>query len=280
MKKIVATIVAGAMLCFGVLALAGCGGEGGGQSGANTAEPANKTLVVGFDQSYPPYGYKDKDTGEFTGVDIDLAKATCEKLGWEIKLEPIDWDAKDALIEQGNITCIWNGFTYEGRENDYAFTEQYMVNGQVVVTKADSEIKTLADLADKSVITQVDSAALDVLDNDMKKVQDTFKGGKVQTIGDYDNAFMQLESGMVDAVACDLSIAAYHMAAKPDAFKQLDETLSGEHYAVGFKKGEEGQALADVVTATLKELDSAGTVKEICDKYADQGVSYDNWCLK
>jgi len=152
MKKIVATIVAGAMLCFGVLALAGCGGgESGGQAAGNAAAPADNTLVVGFDQSYPPYGYKDKDTGEFTGVDIDLAKATCEKLGWEIKLEPIDWDAKDALIEQGNITCIWNGFTYEGRENDYAFTEQYMVNGQVVVTKADSEIKTLADLAGDTV---------------------------------------------------------------------------------------------------------------------------------
>ena len=267
-------------LCLGLLA--GCGSSSSessasDSSAASTAEVT--TFVVGFDKSYPPYGYVGDD-GEFTGVDLDLAKEVCDRNGWEFKAEPIDWDAKDALINQGDITCIWNGFTYEGRENDYAFSGQYMINAQVVVVKADSDIKTLADLADKTVITQVDSAALDVLDGDMKDVQDTFKDGKVQTIADYNNAFMQLESGTVDAVACDLSIAAYQMAAKSDVYRQLDEQPSSEHYAVGFKNDEAGQALADQVTATLKEMDADGTVEEICDKYADQGVSYANWCLE
>lgn len=143
-----------------------------------------------------------------------------------------------------------------------------------------AEINTFADLEGKVVMTQVDSAALDVLDGDMKDLQDTFKDGKVQTISDYQNAFMQLESGAVDAVATDLSIGAYYMAAKPDTFRQLDEQLSSEHYAVGFKKDDEGQALADQVTATLVEMDKDGTVKEILEKYADQGVSYENWCLE
>ena len=142
-----------------------------------------------------------------------------------------------------------------------------------------SSIEKLSDLEGKVVITQVDSAALEVLDGDMKDLQATFKDGKAQTISDYNNAFMQLESGAVDAVACDLSIAAYQMAAKPDTFKMLDEQLSSEHYAVGFKKDEEGQKLADAITATLVEMDKDGTVKAICDKYREQGISYENWCL-
>ena len=280
-KKALVAIVAAALACFIAFALAGCGGGNNAtdqQAAGDDGNPPNNTFIVGFDQSYPPYGYKDPDTGEFVGVDLDLAQEVCNRNGWTFQAEPIDWDAKDALINQDSITCIWNGFTYEGRENDYTFSGQYMLNGQVVVVKADSGINSLADLAGKAVITQVDSAALDVLDGDMKDLQDTFAGGKVQTIGDYNNAFMQLESGQVDAVACDLSIAAYQMSAKPDAYKQLDETLSSEHYAVAFKKGND--ALADKVTQTLKEMDADGTVQQICEKYADQGISYDNWCLE
>lgn len=278
MKKKLALILgfaAALSLCFG--ALVGCGGT---SDSGNGGDAEAMTLVVGFDKAYPPYGYVGSE-GEYTGVDLDLAKAVCERNGWEFKAEPIDWDAKDALINQGDITCIWNGFTYEGREDAYAWSGQYMINAQVVVVKADSDIKSLADLADKTVITQVDSAALEALDSDeWKDLQATFRGGKAQTITDYNNAFMQLESGTVDAVACDLSIAAFQMSAKPDVYVQLDEQLSGEHYAVGFKKGEEGQALADIVTETLKAMDADGEVEKICDKYAEQGVSYANWCLK
>ncbi len=279
-KKILAAVLAACMLCFGALALTACGGGSSSSkaSGSAGSSAAKTQLIVGFDQSYPPYGYTDTKTGEFTGVDLDRAKEVCQRNGWEYVAEPIDWDAKDALINQGNITCIWNGFTYEGRENDYAFSGQYMINGQVIVVKANSGINTLADLAGKNVITQVDSAALEVLNEDMKNLQNTFAGGKVQTIGDYNNAFMQLESGAVDAVACDLSIAAYQMSAKPNVFKQLSEQLSSEHYAVGFKKGNE--QMAEAVTKTLKEMDADGTVKKICEKYADQGISYENWCLK
>ena len=88
---------------------------------------------------------------------------------------------------------------------------------------------------------------------------------------------MQLESGAVDAVACDLSIAAYQMSANPGAFKEIG-TLSSEHYAVGFAKGDTERA--QKVTETLKELNADGTVKELCDKYADQGLTYDNWVLE
>ncbi len=168
------------------------------------------TLIVGFDAGYPPYGFVGTD-GEYTGLDLDLAAEVAKRNNWDLQLEAIDWDAKDVLLNQGTINCIWNGFTMEGRENDYTFTEPYMLNEQVVVVKADSGIQGIEDLEGKIVATQVDSAALDVLEGDMKDVAATFK--ELQQLSDYNNAFMQLDAGAVDAVVCDLSIAQYQLAA-------------------------------------------------------------------
>ncbi len=266
----------------GALTLVGCGGTSASNgTGSSTADAGSAdtsgditTLTVGFDQSYPPYGFVGDD-GEFTGFDIDLATEVAERNGWDLDLEPIDWDAKDSLLNSGAINCIWNGFTMEGREDDYTFSDPYMLNGQVVVVKKDSGITSLDDLAGKTVITQTDSAAEEVLNGDEADLTATF--ASLETIGDYNTAFMQLESGAVDAVACDLSVAQYQISAKPDAYLQLDEMLSEEHYAVGFKKGDE--ALAKKVTETLKELDEEGFIEELCEKYADYGISYENWTL-
>ena len=236
-------------------------------------------FVVGFDAEYPPYGFK-ADDGSYTGFDLDLAKAVCAMNGWEFEAKPIDWDAKDLELDSGNITCIWNGFTYEGREDKYAWSEPYMLNEQVLVVAAGSDAKTLDDLSGRKVVTQAGSAAYDLLtDSEEHEALETkFAGGKVETVPDYNTAFMQLESGAVDAVACDLSIANYQMAQNPDKFVQLADALNSEHYAVGFKLGEDEMAKA--VTASLKQLDSEGTVKNLCEYYASYGMSYDNWILK
>ena len=268
------------------ITLVGCGGApaAGDDADSSTDETTagtgavdTGTLIVGFDSSYPPYGYVGDD-GEYTGFDLELAQEVASRNDWQVQLEPIDWDAKDTMLDSGAINCIWNGFTMEGREDDYTFSEPYMINGQVIVVRADSGIASFDDLAGKAVITQVDSAAYNVLageDATQAELAATFAG--LETIGEYNTAFMQLESGAVDAVACDLSIAAYQLAAKPDAYVQLDEFLSEEHYAVGFKKGDD--ATADAVNEALRAMDEEGFVQELCDKYAEDGISYDNWCL-
>ena len=281
MKKMKALIVAAAALSLSALLLAGCGGAPANDKKAEDKAPAKEektTLVVGLDNAYPPYGFIGDD-GNLTGFDIDLATEVAERNGWDLELEAIDWDAKDALLNQGTINCIWNGFTMEGREGKYAFSKPYMHNEQVVVVKADSGIDSLEGLAGKNVMTQVDSAALDVLEDEegQKALADTFAGGAAQTIGDYNNAFMQLESGAVDAVACDLSIADYQMAAKPDMFVKL-EPLSTENYAVGFAKDGD-QAMVDAVNKTLKEMYDDGTIAELCEKWGEYGISIDNWVL-
>ncbi len=273
-KKLLTAIAACAALALGAALLAGCTGGGDAKKDGGDADGA-MTLVVGFDQAYPPYGFVGDD-GQFTGFDLDLAAEVAKRNGWDIQLEPIDWDVKDTLLNSGAINCIWNGFTMEGREGDYTFSEPYMLNAQVVVVKAGSDIKSLDGLSGKAVITQTDSAAQEVLEGDKADLAATF--ASLETIGEYNTAFMQLEAGAVDAVACDLSIAQYQMSAKPNAYRQLSDDLSSEHYAVGFKKGD--AELADKVNATLKEMTADGAVKALCEKYAEYGLSYENWLIK
>lgn len=276
MKKKLSLIIAFvAAMALSAVMLAGCGGGSAAESEPQGAPAEGAEFIVGFDQSYPPYGFVGND-GNYTGFDLDLAAEVCERNGWTVKYEPIDWDAKDTLLNSGAISCIWNGFTMEGREDSYTFSEPYMLNGQVVVVKKDKGIASLDDLAGKTVITQVDSAALDVLEGDKADLAATF--GKLETIGEYNTAFMQLESGAVDAVACDLSIAQYQMSAKPDAYVMLDETLSSEHYAVGFKMG--NTETAEKVSQTLKAMYEDGTIEELCNKYSEYGLSFENWLIK
>lgn len=291
MKKAKFIAAFAAAFALAALVLAGCSSSAASSSAASassgsasaSSEAASSsaaakdfTLVVGFDAEYPPYGFM-ADDGSYTGFDLDLAIEVCSRLGWQFDAEPIDWDAKDALLSSGTINCIWNGFTMEGRETDYAFSDPYMLNEQVVVVKADSPIAALADLADKTVLTQAGSAAEEVLsaEGDQAELGASFK--ELVTIADYNNAFMQLESGAVDAIACDLSIAQYQMAANPDKYVMLAEPLSSEHYAVGFALGDE--ATAAQVTDTLKAMYADGFVKDLCDKYAEYGLSFDNWVL-
>ncbi|MGI6755264.1 MAG: transporter substrate-binding domain-containing protein [Atopobiaceae bacterium] len=273
----------GALSACATLGLTACGNTASNRTDSTSDQTSDASsfsgnFIVGFDQEFPPYGYID-DSGQFAGFDLDLAQAVCEKEGWTFTPNPIAWDAKDALLGSGQITCIWNGFTMESREDDYAFTDAYMENRQVMVVSTSSDISSLADLAGKNVITQSDSAALELLSEggDQAELGATF--AQLQTIANYNTAFMMLENGTADAVAIDYPVAVYNIGDRTDEYKILDEPLNTEHYGVGFAKTDEGQMLADTVEKDLQELDQEGKVKELCDKYADQGVSYDLWVL-
>lgn len=250
-----------------IASLAACG---------NSATKTETKFIVGFDQDFPPYGYVG-DNGEFTGFDLELAKKVCEMEGWTYQPEPIAWDSKDAQLNSGQITCIWNGFTMEGREGDYTFTSPYMENRQVVVVAASSPIKTFADLAGKNVVTQADSAALHLLSEGgaQEALGKTFK---LTTIPEYNTAFMSLKSGEYDAIAVDYPVAAFNIGSSKD-YVILDEPLNSEHFAVGFAKTDAGKELAGKVEADLKKLDADGFVKQLCEKYGSQGVSYSAWVL-
>ena len=274
MKKRATLLLALAMLATTVLA--GCGSKED-KSADNKKEDKkeakvendDETLIVGFDASFPPSGYKDDD-GEYVGFDLELAQEVCDRNDWKLVKQPIDWDAKDMEIDSGTIDCIWNGFTMNGREDEYTWSDPYIDNKQVIVVATDSGINSFDDLSGKLVETQADSSALAALQGDQKELAGTF--GSLTEIAEYNTAFMDLESGACDAIAMDIGVAYYQINSRknPDDYKVLDEEISSEQYAVGFKLGNE--ELRDKVQATLDEMAEDGTVAKIAEKYEDFGV--------
>ena len=241
------------------------------QAEETTAEEAKTTdggtLIVGFDQDFPPMGFVGDD-GEYTGFDLELAQEVAKRLGLEYKAQPIAWDSKDMELESGNIDCIWNGFTMTGREDDYTWTEPYMANQQVFAVANDSDINSQADLAGKIVEVQADSSAEAAL-KEAPELTATFK--ELLTTADYNTAFMDLEQGAVDAIAMDVIVAGYQIQQRNADFKILDDSLSEEEYGVGFKKG--NTELRDKVQSTLEEMAEDGTLQEVSEKWFSKDVT-------
>ncbi len=251
MKKL-AAVLCTVVVALGVLA--GCGKEA-------------KTFTVGFDAEFPPYGYRD-ESGEYVGFDLDLAAEVCKRNEWTLVKQPIDWDAKDMELSSGTIDCIWNGFTINGREDSYTWSEPYVDNSQVVVVSSEAGITALTDLAGKNVAVQKDSSALAALNDEENEANIALRDSFAELVeyGDYNTAFMDLEQGAVDAVAIDIGVASYQIEKREaGAFVMLDEKLATEQYGVGFFLGNE--ELRDSVQKTLDEMVADGTFMQIAEKW-------------
>lgn len=247
MKKFGVCLLA-AVMVLGVLA--GCG------------KKEEKKFTVGFDAEFPPYGYMD-DNGEYTGFDLELAEEVCKRNGWTLVKQPIDWDAKDMELSSGAIDCIWNGFTMNGREDQYTWSYPYVDNSQIFVVADASGITDQSGLAGKSVGVQKDSAALAALEGDSADLTATF--GEMIQYADYNTAFMDLEQGAIDALAIDIGVAQYQIASRGEGYTILEEPLSTEQYGIGFLLGNE--ELKDQVETALNAMVEDGTFTTIAEKY-------------
>ena len=281
-KKVVALMMA----CAVAVSMAACGQKAAEDTTAaeekadetadateETADDAaaGGTLVMATNAEFPPYGYRDEN-GEYVGFDLDLAAEVCNRNGWELVKQPIDWDAKDMELSSGTISCIWNGFTMNGREDQYTFTEPYIDNSQVFVVAGDAGIANKEDLAGKVVAVQKDSSALAALNEEENAgLKDSFS--QLIEYADYNTAFMDLEQGAVDAVALDIGVAQYQVSGRDEgAFVILEgdaNKLATEQYAVGFLLG--NTELRDKVQATLDEMAADGTFLEIAKKWGVDG---------
>lgn len=263
MKKRLLAVLLTSTLAISLLT--GCGDNKSSEGDASSSE--KQKFTVGFDAEYPPYGYMDDD-GEYTGFDLEMADEVCKLNGWELVKQPISWDNKDNELNSGAIDCIWNGFTMNGREDAYSWSDPYVDNSQVIVTAKDSGITALSGLKDKTVGVQAASAALDLLKSDeeggQKALSDTFKG--LQEFGDYNTAFVELEAGSIDAIAMDIGVAQYQIENRGNGkYIILDEHLNAEKYAIGFKLGNE--ELRDKVNKSLHNLKANGKFDELAEKY-------------
>ena len=170
---------------------------------------ADYTFKHGFDLDYPPYSYL-QDDGSVGGFDVELCKAMCEYLGWGYEAVPFNWDAKDMELNAGSCDCIWSGFTKECREDKYTWGITYSNNTQGILVPADSDIKTLDDLAGKIVGVQTATSAADMLEDSRKDLADTF--GELKVYETYTIAFNDLKAGAIDAIAIDMTAGAFLVA--------------------------------------------------------------------
>ena len=234
------------------------------------------TFVVGFDSDFPPFGYID-DTGNAAGFDLELAQEVATRNNWTPEFRSISWESKDLPLANGTIDCIWNGFTIDGQESNYTWTEPYLSNSQVVVTLASSKIVDLGNLKDKIVVTQDGSSAhkLFVKRGKQNKLADSFK--ELRTVPKYSQAFKLLDAKLVDAIAIDFTPAKLTTKGK-SKYKILGDPLSTEKFGVGFKLG--NTELRDIVQETLIEMNSDGFIEKLCKKYNGQDIDYSLWLLR
>ena len=222
MKKICALFI------ILVLLLTGC-------SSAKTQDvkqDETKTLVVGLDDTFAPMGFRD-DNGELVGFDIDLANAVAEKIGYEVSFQPIDWAMKETELNSGNIDCIWNGYSItEERKTKVSFSTPYLDNAQLIITLADSEIASKADLAGKTVAVQKESSALEAVTAD-----DIY--ASLSQVVEFDtniDCFMELDAQRCDAIVCDEVLARYIIKQRgEEKYNILTDDFGKEEYGIGFR---------------------------------------------
>lgn len=266
MKKKLTVLALAFSMIFTMLAFSACGG-GGSEEAAADGEKYGEgyEFKQGFDLDYRPYSFVD-DNGENGGFDVEMAQAVCEYYGWTYTPVPFNWDAKDAELNAGSCDCIWSGFTINGREDDYLWSEPYSDNTQKIMVKADSGITTLADLAGKKVGVQTATSAYDLLNDEegQKELMDTF--AELQVYDTYTIAITDLNAGAIDAVAVDVTRAQEAMA-DDDSLVCLEENLGSEQYGIGFRKDD--TELCEKVNAALEALAADGTVAKIAAKYPE-----------
>ncbi len=267
MKKLSLSLV----LTLAIGLFAGCQAQPAqtGDTAADTSweEVKSKgTFVVGLDDTFVPMGFRDEN-GELVGFDIDLAKAVGEKLGVEVKFQPIDWDAKEMELKNKKVDALWNGLSItEERKKVMKFTDPYLDNRLVIMTKAENNIKTKADLAGKNVGTQAQSSALDALTAD--SCATTIK--EISEYKDYDTAIMDLEIGRIDAIIVDEVLGSYKNAKKNNIFTFADEDFGPDKYGVALRL--EDETLFAEFNKAFEETIADGTATKISQEWFGKDI--------
>ncbi len=224
-------------------------------------------FVVGLDDAFPPMGFRD-EKNEIVGFDIDFAREAAKRMGVEAKFQPVVWDFIGQELNGKKVDLIWNGCTItEEREKVFAFTKPYMVNKQVVVTRANSDLKTLEDLAGKKVGIQGGSSANIALDKH-PEVKESL--AKLSEYSDNAKALTDLELGRLEAVVVDVCVFGHYRMLKPDVFRMLDQDLGSEDFGVGIRKSDKSfkAELQKAIDSMMKD----GTAQKIADKWFGKGA--------
>mgnify|MGYP000544837125 FL=1 len=273
MKKALSLMTAAAL----VLSLAACGSTASSEAASSDAasseaassEAASETetaelstvepgkLIMSTNAAFPPYEMT-TDSGEFEGIDIETAQAIADKLGLELQIDDMDFDAALLAVQQGKSDMVMAGVTVtDERQNVMDFTDSYATGIQSIIVKEDSDIASVDDLAGKKIGTQRGTTGY-------LYCSDDFGDENVVAYDDGLTAVQMLNNGQVDCVVIDNAPAKEFVAANP-GLKLLDTAYVEESYAIGIGKG--NTELKDAINTALEELKADGTLQAIVDKY-------------
>ena len=275
MKKITALMLSSAMM----LSLAACGGsastdtasseaassEAVSSEAVSTAEaaPAALTtvtagkLTMSTNAAFPPYEMT-TDSGDFEGIDVEVAGAIAEKLGLELQVDDMDFDAALLAAQNGKSDIVMAGVTVtDERQKVMDFSDTYAEGIQSIIVPEDSDIASADDLTGKAIGTQRGTTGYIYCTDD-------FGEDNVIAYDDGLTAVQALNNGQVDAVVIDNAPAKSFVEANP-GLKILDTAYAQEDYAIGVAKG--NTALLDAINSALEELQADGTLQAIVDKY-------------
>ncbi len=235
-----------------------------GCTGADASETTTEkeSLSIGSD-IYSPYFYLD-DSGNFAGIDVEIATEACRRLGMTPEFKQISWQNKDACLSEGVVDCLWGSFSMNGREDNYAWAGPYMHSRQVVVVKAASDIHTLNDLNGKYIAVQNASKPDELFSND------AISGVSVKKVYSFStmvSVFSALKKEYVDACAGHETACLDYIGHINGEYRVLDEALLSADLGVAFFK-ETGEAQAERLTEVLTEMKDDGTIRKILENYS------------
>lgn len=223
-------------------------------------------FTLGLDADFAPMGFTDEN-GEIVGFDIDLAKAVAEKMGVQVEVKPIDWDAKSMELSTGKIDVIWNGFSItDDRRKEVLFSNPYLSTKQSIIVKNGSEIKTKADLAGKKIALQDGSTSEDALKADVATYE-SIGDDNISRFKENSQVLMEVDTGRADAAVIDEIFVRYYLQKEnlQDKYTVLEEGFNEEDYGIGGRQGD--YALMEAINKALDECKAEGLTSEISQKW-------------
>lgn len=251
MKKFLSVLLVALM----ALSLVACGSKDNG----------GKKFIMGIDPEYPPFSYMGDD-GQYTGFDVEVCKAVCEKLGYEFVVFEVNWDEKLIQLDANECDCVWAGMTIldSMKEAGYTLSAPYYSNTQVLLVKEDAGFASSKDLAGKDVAVMLGTSGDELLNTDLADMAATFNS--VITCDSFLKCFTELGGGAVDAVFVDYPVAASY-ARENAGYKIIDENLGAEEYGIAFRSGDKD--LCAEIEKAVADLVKDGTYANIAAKYDD-----------
>ena len=225
------------------------------------------TVVVGLDDSFVPMGFQQRN-GTISGYDVDLAKAVFKQYNIKVDFQSIDWSMNVTELRNGTIDLIWNGFSInDQRKKVLTFSEPYLQNKQVLVTKTASHINRLKQMNKKTLGLQSGSAGALDFDKYPKELKNQVKNKDAIQYDSFTNAFLDLNAGRIQGLLIDSVYANYYIEHQADksSYKVIDTSYPMEYYGVGIKKG--NSVLEQKVNQGLNNLAENGELAKINHKW-------------